>query len=281
MTHLICDDTEDEALFKENGYQGMTSRPDDTLDEDVEMDQFETPMGSSFSACNNSRPSSSSRSKPLQQAEVKLAALREAELNPAKRARKDDIAVQEQGLDFIRNLISGAAPGENPEMIKFLFDTIGQDRVFEILASKLRPKLLNQGLNSSHRSLGAAEMKVISPQPEIVVAVVYVLVHIAASIPYHRQCIISQTDLMNLLVPHFNNPAYEVRVAMCYLISNLSWRDDSSDAHACAERVNTLKSLGVLAKIEHLEHDPELDVRERAKSALWQMREHLFENSHQ
>ncbi|RAL61626.1 hypothetical protein DID88_009663 [Monilinia fructigena] len=139
LAHLICDDTEDESLVKESSYhQGMASRFDDAMDEDVEMDQFETPMGGSSLAQNNSRPSSSSRSKSLHQAELKLAALREAELNPAKKARKDDLAVQEQGLDFIRNLISSAGPGENTEMINYLFASLGQDRVFEIFASKLR-----------------------------------------------------------------------------------------------------------------------------------------------
>ncbi|QSZ34514.1 hypothetical protein DSL72_006108 [Monilinia vaccinii-corymbosi] len=265
LAHLICDDTEHEALFKENSYnQGIASRFDDAMDEDVEMDQFETPMEGSSSAQNNSRLS-------LQQAEVKLAVLREAELNPAKKARKDDLAVQEQGLDFVRNLISSAGPGENTEMINYLFASLGQDRVFEILASKLRPKVINA------RST-ASEMKVVPPQPEIIVAVVYILVHIAASIPQHRQIVIAQSDLLKLLVPQFNNPAYEVRVAMCYLISNLTWVDDADDGPACAQRVLSLKQLGILQKIEHLEHDPELDVRERAKTAIWQMKAPVFSN---
>ncbi|KAA8573657.1 hypothetical protein MFRU_001g03820 [Monilinia fructicola] len=279
LAHLICDDTEDESIVKEGSYHpSMASRFDDAMDEDVEMDQFETPMGGSSSAQNNSRPSSSSRSKSLHQAEVKLAALREAELNPAKKARKDDLAVQEQGLDFIRNLISSAGPGENTEMINYLFASLGQDRVFEILASKLRPKLINHSSNINRRGSGAPEMKVIPPQPEIIVAVVYILVHMAASIPQHRQIVIAQSELLKLLVPQFNNPAYEVRVAMCYLVSNLTWEDDANDRPACAQRVHALKQLGILQKIEHLEHDPELDVRERAKTAIWQMKAPVFNN---
>ncbi|APA12606.1 hypothetical protein SS1G_03746 [Sclerotinia sclerotiorum 1980 UF-70] len=283
LDRLICNDTEDEALLKENNYnQNTASGVDDAMDEDVEMDQFETPTGASLSAHNNSRPNSS-RSKSLQQAEAKLAALREAELNPAKRARKDDLAVQEQGLDFIRNLISSAGSGhsnsaENTEMIDYLFSSLGQDRVFEILASKLRPKIINRPFNSTGRGSSAPEAKVIPPQPEIIVAVVYILVHMAASIPQHRQIVIAQTDLLKLLVPHFNNPAFEVRVAMCFLIANLTWVDDSNDGPACAQRVHSLKQLGILQKIENLEHDPELDVRERAKVAIWQMKAPVFNN---
>ncbi|CAD6449758.1 1efa7c44-e461-4426-b87d-424147c100c9 [Sclerotinia trifoliorum] len=283
LDRLICNDTEDEALLKENNYnQNTASGVDDAMDEDVEMDQFETPTGGSLSAHNNSRPSSS-RSKSLQQAEAKLAALREAELNPAKRARKDDLAVQEQGLDFIRNLISSAGSGhsnsaENTEMIDYLFSSLGQDRVFEILASKLRPKIINRPSNSTSRGSSTSEAKVIPPQPEIIVAVVYILVHMAASIPQHRQIVIAQTELLKLLVPHFNNPAFEVRVAMCFLIANLTWVDDSNDGPACAQRVHSLKQLGILQKIENLEHDPELDVRERAKVAIWQMKAPVFNN---
>ncbi|TGO60714.1 hypothetical protein BCON_0033g00260 [Botryotinia convoluta] len=280
LDHLICNDTEDEALLKESSYS-TASGPDDAMDEDVEMSQFETPMNGSFPAHSNSRSSSSNRSKSLQQAEAKLAALREAELNPAKKARKDDLAVQEQGLDFIRNLISSAGSGhsgtaENTEMIDFLFNSLGQDRVFDILASKLRPKIINIPSNANRRDSNAQEKKVITPQPEIIVAVVYILVHMAASIPQHRQIVIAQTELLKLLVPHFTNKAYEVRVALCFLVSNLTWVDDSNDGPACAQRVYNLKQLGILEKIENLEHDPELDVRERAKVALWQMKAPVF-----
>ncbi|TGO67964.1 hypothetical protein BOTNAR_0032g00080 [Botryotinia narcissicola] len=276
LDHLICNDTEDEALLKESSYS-TASGPDDAMDVDVEMSQFETPTNGSFPAHSNSRSSSSNRSKSLQQAEARLAALREAELNPAKKASKDDLAVQEQGLDFIRNLISSAGPSnsgtaENTEMIDFLFNSLGQDRVFDILASKLRPKIISIPSHTNRRDSNAQEKKVITPQPEIIVAVVYILVHMAASILQHRQIVIAQTELLKLLVPHFTNKSYEVRVALCFLVSNLTWVDDSNDGPACAQRVHNLKQLGILEKIENLEHDLELDVRERAKVALWQMK---------
>jgi len=49
--------------------------------------------------------------------------------------------------------------------------------------------------------------------------------------------------------------------------------DDQSDGEACASRADALKKLGFLQKLEMLEQDPELNVRERAKSALWQMKQ--------
>jgi hypothetical protein len=101
----------------------------------------------------------------------------------------------------------------------------------------------------------------------------YILVHMAASIPRHRQIVISQTELLKLLVPQFNHPSIEVRLALCWLVTNLTWMDDQGDGEACASRADALKKLGFLQKLEMLEQDPELNVRERAKSALWQMKQ--------
>jgi len=275
LVQLICDDTEDEALATSKGAAEKASRLGDDMDEDVEMDQFEEQLDTAFGGSllrTNSRPSSS-RSKSIQQAELRLSVLRETETNLARKARKDDIAVQEQGLDFIRNLIGGAGQGgtaETTEMIDFLFSTLGQDRVFEILASKLRSKVVNP---FGRRGASPTETRIIPPQSEIITAVGYILVHMAASEPRHRQLVIAQTELLKLLVPQFNHPNIEVRLALCWLVTNLTWVDDASDGNACALRVNELKKLGFLNKLEMLEHDQELNVRERAKSALWQMKQ--------
>jgi hypothetical protein len=277
LVQLICDDTEDEALLssRTGGEAGEGSSLDDYMDEDMEVDQFEdnlaSGMATSFGRSNNSRPSSS-RSKSIKQAELRLAALREAETNPVSKARKDDIAVQEQGLDFIRNLIGGAGAGGNKattEMIDFLFLALGQDRVFEILASKLKSKIIHP----SNRRGTPAERIVVPPQSEIIAAVGYILVHMAASVPRHRQLVIAQTELLKLLVPQFNHSSIEVRLALCWLITNLTWMDDANDTQACCQRAKELKSLGFLEKLEMLQHDPELNVRERAKSAIWQLKQ--------
>lgn len=273
LVQLICDDTEDEALLSSRGRSEKMaiSEGDDKMDDDVEMDQFEEQIDTALGLglASTSRPSSS-RSKCLQQAELRLAALRDAETNPARKARKDDIAVQEQGLDFIRNLIGQGGTSETTEMIDFLFSALGQDRVFEILASKLRPKVINP---FNRRSSSSAETRVIPPQSEIIKAVGYILVHMAASVPRHRQLVIAQTELLKLLVPQFNHPSIEVRLALCWLVTNLTWKDDANDGLACAQRANELKKLGFLAKLEMLEQDPELNVRERAKSAIWQIKQ--------
>ena len=52
------------------------------------------------------------------------------------------------------------------------------------------------------------------------------------------------------------------------------YQDDDRDAEACAQRSNELRQIGFQSRLEHIAHaDDELDVRERAKSALWQMKQ--------
>jgi armadillo repeat-containing protein 8 len=286
LVQLICDDTEDEALSSSKPRSGPFGFNEGTED-DVQMDQFEeedeprmgNPLGSLGNIYNNkayltgSRPSSSRGSCSVL-TNTRLAALRDLETNPARRARKDDIAVQEQGLDFIRNLIGGfnnVGTSETSEMIDFLLNALGQDQIFDILASKLKFKVINPF--NKRNSAGNGETRLVPPQAEIIAAVEYILVHMAASVPRHRQLVISQTELLKLLVPQFNHPNKEVRLALCWLVINLTWVDDAHDGQACAQRAQELKKLGFLAKLESMEHDIELDVRERAKTAVWQMKQ--------
>ncbi|KAI0137327.1 armadillo repeat protein [Xylariales sp. AK1849] len=274
LVQLICDDTEDEALFsaRSRGDKQAATTAIDGLDEDMDME--DPSRSSSFRAPNARVPDS----RIVRLADARLARLREAELNPVRKARQDDLAIQEQGLGFIRNLIGSAhsnssaadSTNDTAEMIDFLFNTLGQDRFFNILATKLRVKVLHAF--SGRRSASGSEARVLYPQPKIIEAVVYILVHMAASIPRHRQLVIAQTELLKLLAGLFNSQDREVRVALCHLLNNLTWQDDVNDAPACSQRAVELKKLGFLTKLESLGHDDELDVRERAKSALWQMK---------
>ncbi|KAI0798809.1 armadillo repeat protein [Xylaria sp. FL0064] len=281
LVKLICDDTEDEALFsaRARSERQSASTTPDVMDEDVDMgfvDEQSRPWlaGSLYKTTSDS-PKSDIRI--LQRTKSRLEALREIEQNPVRKARHDDLAIHEQGLGFIRNLIGGAHSGNNPdstndttEMIDHLLNVIGQDRLFAILASKLKPKVLHP---FNRRGTSGSETRVLPPQVKIIEAVIYILVHIAASIPRHRQLVIAQTDLLKQLAKLFNSQDREVRVALCHLINNLTWQDDMSDASACSQRATELRNLGFLRKLESLgQSDDELDVRERAKSALWQMK---------
>lgn len=270
LVQLICDDQEDDALY---------ARIAKSDNEDVEMGQAGEDSRRSVPAfLHNSSTIVSSgdqaRTPRLRQAGQKVAALRETELNPTRKVRDDDLAVQEQGLNFVRNLIGPMASAtdsarEHADMIDHLFAVLGQDRFFEIMHSKLQLKYLHP---FGRRSSNHQDSRVLYPQARIVAAVVYILVHMAASVPQHRQILVSQTKLLTDLGKQFQNKDKDVRVALCHLITNLTWRDDPDDEDNSRLRAGELRKLGLLNKLHTLERDDdELDVRERAKAAIWQI----------
>lgn len=254
------------------------AQPTVDADQDVEMGQAELD-DTKAPASAPQEPASQPRKSPLRtlrllQAEKKVEDLREAEVNPVRKVRDDDLAIQEQGLNLLRNLIGPVnstteTPRDHAEMIDYLFSVLNQDQFFDIIHSKLQLKVLHP---FGRRYSGSRqESRVLYPQPRIVAIVVYILVHLAASLPRHRQVLISQTKLLTDLGKHFSSKDKEVRVALCHLITNLTWRDDADDEESSAARAGELKKLGLLTRLEVLETaDGELDVRERAKAAVWQ-----------
>ncbi len=197
---------------------------------------------------------------------LRLAHIRETEPNNTYQPRDDDIAIQIQGLDFIRNLIYGPGAGD---MIEHIFRELGQDKLFDMLAAKLRPRVINAF--SRDRRLAENGVKHIQPPSEMLISVCYIVVHIAAGHPKHRQLLVSQTELFKLLVPLFSYTHREVRVSCVWVVINLTWVDDQADHHNCKARARELVKLGVYEKLEAMEQDPDLDVRERTKSAICQM----------
>ena len=192
------------------------------------------------------------------------------EIQAGLQARKDDMAVQEQALKFIQNLICG--PGAS-DMIDYLFRELGQDKFFDILATRLQPKIPD--LFRRHRKSSEKGLRHIPPPTEIIKGVCYIVVHIAAGSPRHKQLLMSQHELLMLLVPLFGHPNKEIRSTCVWLIINLTWADDQSERLHCKSRAYELRKLGILDKLQELETDPELDVRERTKTALYQLNDLL------
>ncbi|TWU74143.1 hypothetical protein ED733_005625 [Metarhizium rileyi] len=251
--------------------------PVDDLDENMDMQQSDEPLRWLYGTNGAIRELDFSRSSRLRQVEDRLASIREAELSPVRKARNDDLAIQEQGLDFIRNFIgrpepglSSEAPSETTEMIDYLFSKLGQHRLFGALASKLQSKVLHPFARRA--PVSGREIRVLHPQARIVEAVIFILVHMAASIPRHRQLVVSQTELLRLLAQYASSKDRGVRVSLCHLVINLTWKEDDAEAHDCSQRAHELKRLGYWARMEKLKrNDRDLDVRERAKTAAWQI----------
>ncbi|KAG5936993.1 hypothetical protein E4U53_000102 [Claviceps sorghi] len=280
LVHLITDDSH-EASFSAVGFRAKEVAGDE-LDEDMDMQaSSDEPLRWLYGHDGQVEQLDTCRSSRLRQIEDRLTSIRDDEVNPCRKSRNDDVAIQEQGLDFIRNFIGRAEPGissevpcETTEMIDHLFSEIGQDRLFEILASKLRTRVLHP-FSRRDRAVGNRETRLLHPPAKIVVAVICILVHMAASIQRHRQLVIAQSELLKLLVMQANSRDRGVRSALCHLVINLTWQDDENEAPACSQRAHELKRLGFHAKMDHLKlQDRDLDVRERAKTAAWQIEQY-------
>lgn len=272
IVRLIRDDAEDSSQFMR-----MREASSMDADDDVDMEASEAPHRWLYGSDGVLQELDSSHSTRLRQAEDKLNSVREAESNVARRTRNDELVIQEQALNFIRNLIGRPEPGaasesamETAEMVDYLFAKLRKDELFEILASKLRPKVLHPFARRT--PVPGRETRRVHPQARIIVPAIFILVNVAGSVPRHRQTVIAQTELLKLVAQQASSKDREVRVALCHLIINLTWQEDGSEALACAHRANELKKLGFHTKMETLKHqDGDLDVRERAKTAAWQM----------
>ncbi|RHZ56482.1 hypothetical protein CDV55_105938 [Aspergillus turcosus] len=185
------------------------------------------------------------------------------DLDQTTQARQDDIAVQEQTFDLLRNLVCGSGASE---MIDHIFKEIGQDLILDALADKLRPRTINL----PHRRDSSAS-RALNVPTEILISVTFVIIHLAASLPWHRQVLVSHPTLLQHLMWYFNHSHRDVRINCVWVVINLTYEDDVSDRDGCRERAFKLRSLGVMERLTSLLDDPDLDVRERTKTA-----EHLI-----
>ena len=184
--------------------------------------------------------------------------------NEAETIRSHDI--EREGLDLLRNILAGSGAAE---MIDHIFRELGQDKLFELLANKLRPKVLN-AFNRDRRS-SENGLRQVQPPTKILVSVLYIIVHIAAGLPRHRQLLVSQSELLKLVIPLFMHSDPEVRCPCAWIVINASWHDNSADLPNSRSRARELVKLGFYEQLEAIEADPSLDVRERTRTALTQM----------
>ena len=140
-------------------------------------------------------------------------------------ARKALINLQEQALDFIRNLVM---PPASTSMIDQLLDNNAD--FFEVLRKKLASK----------------------PPIQITHAIVYILVNISASHNDHRMRLIKEGELFKELNKLFECQMDHVRIGLTWLAINLTWLDDGADQENVKHRVGELRRLGFVKGLEWL-----------------------------
>ncbi|KAK9465085.1 armadillo-type protein [Lipomyces arxii] len=183
----------------------------------------------------------------------------------------EEIQVQEQALDFIRNLI---ARSEN--YIDMFLENVGVAQVFELLSRKLG---LDEDPNNTEPYY-----------TEVVVCTAYVLVHIAAGYERHREVVIQQEEILKKVIRLMSHERDEVRLACVWFVINLTWAEEagrgpgpededeamsaSGEIHfteCCRRRAEVLVGLGLREMLEVLKQDRVLDVREKTKTAVYQI----------
>jgi hypothetical protein len=260
-----------------------TDEPQMDVDEDLSEEDDEDTMADNMPSMGRLlRPGS--RYTSATNIRDRLQQIRNDEQDTRLNSERDDIRIQEQALDFIRNFIS--EDQSSGDMIDHILKSFGHSRFFDLLDAKLRPKSTSlpsssQGQanhpaptywpssanrNSMTTPPTAQPNWSLYPAPELVLATTFVLVHLANGRPAHRSLLISQTSLMQHLLPVLSHPRREVRAACAWCLHNLLWVDDSSDEAATRERALSLRNLGFEESARILVSDTDLDVGQRAKT---------------
>lgn len=190
-----------------------------------------------------------------------LSSVREIEQNTALHAKRDDIAVQEHALDFMRNLLSG---DDCSYMADHLISQIGSAKIFDMLTTKLLP------LPNSARLTGSNTRQVYNPT-ELVLSTVHIINHFACASPRHKQLLIAQKPLLQAWVPHFSHMDRKVRVMSVWAVNSLTWIEDDSDRKEARQRALELRAVGIEGIVKSMAQDLDLDVKERVKTAVRQL----------
>jgi hypothetical protein len=183
-----------------------------------------------------------------------LSSIRDMEQNDEYNLRKDEAAIQQQALDFLRNLVNGE---DCAALCDHIMNQIGSDKLYELLTSKLVPVSRVGGRNVFHPT-------------ELVLSTIHVIIHLANASAKHRQMLVAQKDLLQAMIPHFNHVDHRVRVMNVWAVNSLTWIEEDGDRKDARGRSEALRQLGIEQAVKNLQNDPNLDVRERVKTAMRQ-----------
>ncbi|KAI9893673.1 MAG: hypothetical protein M1814_005888 [Vezdaea aestivalis] len=216
----------------------------------------------------NGQTDDSGLGKWVRNGDVQIRAWKASEEEQLRNAILDDTLIQEQAINLLRNSL--CPPGTN-EMIDVVFSKYGTQRLFSVLTQKLRRIHIDQSAKGKQPSHSHTDRGIVQPKEEIVLAVIATLVHIATGNSRQRQTLLSQTELFRLLLPFLDHYNKEIRISLIWIVINLTWVDNEADRPSARQRAVELRKFGFQAKLEKMEGDPDVDLRERIKTALFQL----------
>jgi hypothetical protein len=177
-------------------------------------------------------------------------------------SRQDDIAVQEQTFDLLRNMVCGR---DATEMIEYLFKKLGENDFLDTLAATLRPRTIQL---PHRRDSSTQTTQTLHVPNEIIHSATSLIIHLAAGHPRHRHLIAFHRDLLQSIGNYFNHSSKDIRSCCVWVVINLIYEEDQSDYDGCRERAVRVRSLGLGERLASLKDDVELDTKERTKTAL-------------
>jgi hypothetical protein len=254
---------------------------DDLEDEDEDEDgevMYDEASSTHYQASQlrstlRSGPASNRPSTPPLSTDRYLSSFREMEQDASLRAKRMDVAIQEQALDLIRNIITG---DDCAVMLEHVLQQIGTEKFFSLLTDKLSPvpaSLLpqavsrNQQQNGSTPAIATIGNRIVYQPTPLILSTIHVIAHIANASPRHKSLLIAQSALLRAWLSHFTHPDRRVKVMCVWATSNLTWVEDESDRDDARRRTKELGNIGIVSAIRKLAGDADLDVRERVRTA--------------
>ncbi|KAG1113002.1 hypothetical protein G6F42_014585 [Rhizopus arrhizus] len=94
-----------------------------------------------------------------------------------------------------------------------------------------------------------------------------------------KMALVSRANIVNSVIHHLGHEDPLVRVAAAWCMINWTWANSEENSEDLIKRCQRLRELGIEEKLKIMESDTSRDVRDRANSALEQLREVLADAS--
>ncbi|KAJ1343326.1 hypothetical protein BSLG_002352 [Batrachochytrium salamandrivorans] len=150
----------------------------------------------------------------------------------------EDIIVQEQALNLLRNAACG-----NEQDVEAVFNGFCDADILGLLERKL---------------------EVMAHSPDTVIQTLYIVVNLAIGGAERKSAVMSRMGLLRRVFDFLEHENTQIRLASVWCAINLTWIDDAG----AKDRVVQLSSLGIESRLRRLLDDENLDVKDRAKTAL-------------
>ncbi|KAK6360796.1 hypothetical protein TWF730_006918 [Orbilia blumenaviensis] len=172
---------------------------------------------------------------------------------PEDLRRKALIEFQEQALDFFRNIMAG--PNASSTFTHILKETANMEvHITPNSTDGENPALSLAETPQRHRTPFydvLTEKLKSNPGQKIVLAIIYVLVHIGACAD-HRAKLIEQSSLFHELIKLFEVQADHIRIGLSWLAINLTWKENGGNTADFTLRVRKLREYRYVDKLEWL-----------------------------